>query len=692
MIARIVVIFILAAGGSRAASLDNLMPVPTQITPAEGVLPVGPDFTIAIEGRDDERISHAADRLLSRWGERTGHTFGRGTKPSLTVRWDEAGPAIPELGENESYTLTVTPSGATIDARASTGALRGLATFEQLLDSSADGWFLPAATIEDRPRFPWRGLMLDICRHWQPPEVVKRTLDGMAAVKLNVLHLHLTDDQGFRIESKKSAELHEQGGEGKFFTQDEIREIIAYAAARGIRVVPEFDLPGHATTWLVSHPELASKPGTYEIERRWGIFEPVLDPTNEQTYALLDSFLGEMAALFPDPFLHIGGDEVEGTHWEENPAIQKFMRENGLKTNADFQARFNTRVQQILAKSDKRMVGWDEILHPDLPKTAVIQSWRGPESLAAAAKQGYFGILSNGYYIDLGHPTADHYLNDPLPPGLALTDEESARVLGGEATMWAEWVTPETIDSRIWPRTAAIAERFWSPRDIRDVDDMHRRLAIVSQRLEEIGLRHQSSIDPMLRRFAGDSATQADLKNLRLVADIVEPVKQYQRGRQQPHANQLTPLTGLVDIARPDSTLSRTLVKQIDDAIFDDAAIAPVVETFTQWQAAARALDTQTMSPRIAAMKPLFAHLDTACAIGLEAAERFAFSSGESTDWRDETLARLDTVSAPHDACELPFLSALRRLVVAASLSARNEDPAQWRKQIDSLSATADNR
>jgi len=399
--------------------------------------------------------------------------------------------------------------------------------------------------------------MIDVARHWQPMKVIKRNLDGMALVKLNVLHLHLTEDQGFRIESKTFPRLHELGSDGHYFTQEQMREIIAYAAARGIRVVPEFDIPGHATSWVVGFPELASAPGPYAIERKWGVFDPVLDPTNPKLYEVLDGFLGEMAALFPDAYLHIGGDENNGVQWGANPKIQTFIRERMLKDNPGLHAYFNTRVHSILAKHGKKLVGWDEILHPDLPAGSLIHSWRGPEGIAEATKRGFTTILSNGYYIDLCYPAADHYLTDPVPAGTPLTPEPQKLVLGGEATMWSEWVTPETIDSRIWPRTAAIAERLWSPREVRNVRDMYRRLAVVSQRLEEAGLQHESYVDPALRRLAGDGATPADLAALRTFVDLLEPVKHYRRGQQQPGATQFTPLTGLVDCARPDSAAAR---------------------------------------------------------------------------------------------------------------------------------------
>src|SRR5205823_11107905 len=241
-------------------------------------------------------------------------------------------------------------------------------------------------------------------------------------------------------ESKKFPKLQEMGSDGLFYTQDEVRDFIAYARDRGIRIVPEFDMPGHSTSWFVGYPELASGPGPYQIERTWGVLNPAMDPTKEYTYKFLDGFIGEMAKLFPDPFFHIGGDEVNGKEWDSNPKIQEFKRAHGMKNNADLQAYFNKRVEKILSKHGKTMVGWDEILHPDLPKSAVIQSWRGQESLAQAAKQGFRGLLSSGYYLDLMWPTSRHYAVDPMSDATAnLSSEEQKAVLGGEACMWGEY-------------------------------------------------------------------------------------------------------------------------------------------------------------------------------------------------------------------------------------------------------------
>ena len=211
--------------------------------------------------------------------------------------------------------------------------MRGLETFLQLVQITSDGFAVPAIAIQDKPRFPWRGLMIDVGRHFIPLEVLKRNLDGMAAVKMNVFHWHLSENQGFRVESKRFPKLQEMGSDGLYYTQDQVRDLIAYARDRGIRVVPEFDMPGHSTAWFVGYPELASAPGPYQIERKWGVFDPAMDPTQERTYKFLDEFIGEMAKLFPDQFFHIGGDEVNGKQWDANPKIQAFMHAHELKNN-----------------------------------------------------------------------------------------------------------------------------------------------------------------------------------------------------------------------------------------------------------------------------------------------------------------------------------------------------------------------
>jgi hexosaminidase len=414
-----------------------------------------------------------------------------------------------------------------------------------------------------------------------PVDVMKRTLDGMAAVKLNVLHWHLSDDQGFRVECKRFPKLHEVGSDGLYFTQAQIREIVAYARERGIRVVPEFDMPGHTTAWFVGYPELASAPGPYRIERGWGIFDPAMDPTREETYQFLDAFIGEMAALFPDEYFHIGGDEVNGKQWNANARIAAFKREKGIKDNHDLLAHFVKRVQALVTRHGKKMIGWDEVLHPDLPKDIVVHSWRGQKSLAAAARQGYRGILSFGYYLDHMRPARYHYGIDPHAGAAAdLGEAEKALILGGEACMWAEFVVPETVDSRVWPRTAAIAERLWSPRSVTDVESMYARMEAVSRHLTSAGLMHRSNYDVMLDRLAANRPTEA----LRVLADVVEPVKEYTRGQLRKHT-QGTPLNRLVDAARPESLTARRFGQQVKAFLAGDSSQEPAIRAqLTVWR------------------------------------------------------------------------------------------------------------
>jgi hexosaminidase len=676
------------------AARRNLMPVPASVRFGAGRLALNKSFTVAAVGSVDERLRAGIDRAVRRLEGRTVLEFARGlgtdaARATLLVEARAPGLNVPAVEEDESYTLEVNERQAVLRAATVVGALRGLETFLQLVEGDREGFYVPVVSIDDRPRFRWRGLLIDAGRHFEPVEVIKRNLDAMAAVKLNVLHWHLTEDQGFRIESKRLPKLHLMGSDGNFYTQEQARDIIAYARARGIRVVPEFDLPGHATAWLVGHPELGSAPGTYTIERRPGIFEPALDPTREETYKLLERFFGEMAGLFPDAFIHIGGDENEGKQWDRNPKIQAFMKAKGIKDNHALQTYFNQRLLKILQKNGKRMMGWDEIFQPDLPKDVVIHSWRGTKALAEAARRGYDGVLSNGYYIDLSFPASAHYLNDPLPADSGLTETEAAHVLGGEATMWAEWVTPETIDSRIWPRTAAIAERLWSPREVKDVDDMYRRLSVVSVRLEELGLTHERNQAMMLRRLAGGSYPPA----LETLASSVEPVKEYRRYQQRPQT-MLSPLTGLVDAARPDSDASRGFSRRVNLLLSDAPRFAlhfsTLRDTLTSWRDAGPVLEALIdRSPALAEARPLARDLSSAGAIGLEALSYIQQGVAPTAEWRDSRLAALAEVEKPKAALEFPFVQSLRELVVAAyeQPQLKTAAPSDWRNRVRELAA-----
>jgi len=591
---------------------------------------------------------------------------------TLVIHCEGPGKDTPAVGENESYNIDITRRQALLKAPTVVGALRGLETVLQLLAANRNGYYLPGVQIQDQPRFPWRGLLIDVARHFQTMEVLKRNLDAMAAVKLNVFHWHLTEDQGFRVESKKFPKLHQLGSDGNYYTQEQVREIIAYARERGIRVVPEFDIPGHSTSWLVGYPELGSAPGPYSIERRPGIFEPALDPTREEVYKFLETFLGEMAALFPDAYLHIGGDENEGKQWDRNPKIQAYMKAKGIKDNHALQAYFNQRLLKILQKHGKKMIGWDEILQPELPRDVVIHSWRGTAALAEAARKGYDGILSNGYYIDLIQPASQHYVSDPLPADSTLTPEEAKHILGGEATMWAEWVTPETIDSRIWPRTAAIAERLWSPRNVTDINDMYRRLAVISLQLEELGLMHKKNPEMMLRRLVRHD----DIGPLRTLVSVIEPVKEYRRYQMRPQT-MLSPLTGVVDAATPDSEAARRFSWMVEEFLNDQPRFqlyrSELSETLAMWQTSGASLEPMIdRSPALKEIKPLADNLSVLGETGQEALSYLTLETPPPSEWREKSLAKLDEAGKPHAALEFAVITSVRKLIMAAAEPANN--------------------
>jgi hexosaminidase len=636
----------------------DLMPVPAKLQPGAGRLRIDRNFAfVQLTGYREPRLEAAAARLVEHVARKTGIPMNPGIgvhapAAPLIVYCDRASEPVQSAQEDESYRLTVTPVGARLDAPNPLGVMRGMETFLQLVDLDAGGFGVPAVTIEDQPRFPWRGLMLDVARHWIPLADVKRTLDGMAAVKLNVFHWHLSENQGFRVESKRFPKLQELGSDGQYFTQDQVREVIAYARDRGIRVIPEFDMPGHTTAWFVGYPELASAPGPYQIERQWGIFDPAMDPTRDEVYEFLDAFIGEMAALFPDEYFHIGGDEVNGKQWDANPRIQEFMRTHAIKNNEELQAYFTRRVQTIVEKHGKKMIGWDEILSKDMPHNILVQSWRGQQALADAARQGVSGILSNGYYLDLGYSAAHHYAVDPLGVAADLTEEQKRRVLGGEACMWSEFVTPELLDTRVWPRMAAIAERFWSPQNVTDVADMYRRLSAVSRDLEMLGLTHASEYEKTLMRLAGGGA----VAQVRTLADVVEPVKDYAREAAHPY-DSFTPLNRLVDAARPDSETVRRFTALVDRMAPED--LPQIREYLTLWRDNhARLAPVMANSALLAEDAEISKDLSDIAEAGLQALDKLPGAAANA--------ALLDRAKQPKAELLLSVEPPIRKLIEAA--------------------------
>jgi hexosaminidase len=655
----------------------NLMPLPASAQSGTGSLAVGSSFSVAFTGYTEPRLERAGERFLRQLARQTALPLAlkpaKTANATLVIQTDHASKEIQELGEDESYVLEVTSTGAKLTAPTPLGAMHGLQTFLQLVDVSPGAFAAPALTIQDKPRFPWRGLMIDSARHFIPLDVIRRNIDGMEAVKMNVFHWHLSENQGFRVESKKFPKLHEMGSGGLYYTQEEMRDLIAYARDRGIRVVPEFDMPGHSTAWFVGHPELASGKGPYEIERTWGIFDPAMDPTNEKVYKFLDDLIGEMARIFPDHYFHIGGDEVNGKEWDANPKIQAFMKAHGLKNNQALQAYFSGRVQKLVTKHGKAVVGWDEVLVEGVPKDIVIQSWRGQASLAQAAKQGYRGILSNGYYLDLGWSAARHYAVDPMSGDAAnLSAEEKQQILGGESCMWSEYVNPENVDSRIWPRNAAIAERLWSPQEVRDPASMYARLDFVSARLEWLGLTHRTVSRHMLQRLAG-SASATEFAALRTLTDVIEPVKGYTRRQTAPaEPTSATPMNRVVDAVPLESDAGRHFAELVDRFVaascHDVDAEVRLRSQFALWRDNDAIL--QPLAQRSFLVKEVAANSQDLSALGMAGlAALDAITKGQPApdSWKAQQLAILEQANKPKAQLLLIPAPAVQKLIEAAA-------------------------
>jgi hexosaminidase len=655
--------------GQQANSL-SLMPMPQHMTRGDGQLKIDGSFRVELQGHKEARLEEARKRFLNTLSRETGIPFHDEATESpaiLTVKTDGPSDPVQRVGENESYHLEVTPTHALLTAPNPLGAMQGLQTFLQLVNITPQGFAAPAVTIDDDPRFPWRGLMIDAGRHFQPIDVIKRNLDGMEAVKLNVLHWHLSEDQGFRAESKIYPLLTGKGSNGQYYTQAQMREIVDYARERGIRVVPEFDMPCHTTSWFVGYPELASGKGPYQIQTRWGIFDYAMDPSRESTFTFINKFIGEMTTIFPDAYFHVGGDECNGKEWDANPQIQAFMREHHFQNNAALQAYFTARVQKLVAAHHRVMVGWDEVLQPGTPKDVVIHSWRGPQGLAAAVRQGNRAILSNGYYIDLNEPASRHYLVDPLGGDAAsLSPEEQKLVLGGEAAMWSEFATPEIIDSRIWPRTAAIAERLWSAQDVRDVPSMYARMSVISDKLEFYGPTHQSYMKPMLQRMSGET----DPKYLAVLASIVQPPMGYER-ESLGDFNSNSPLNHLVDAVPPESNTAREF-NLLVGAIVGGNASPEQWQTAKNWLTVWKDNDARLEpilknSDITAEIIPLSQTVAQISAIGLRALDDLENHRAADDSTTQKDLQTLKAAEKPQAVVRDMIVSPLETLVKAAA-------------------------
>lgn len=449
----------------------------------------------------------------------------------------------------EAYEFESSANGVVIKASDGAGLFYGMQTLKQLLPVEVYGdgvaqvaWELPLVTIKDAPRFEWRGLHLDVGRNMTSVEFIKEYIDNMAMHKLNTFHWHLTEDQGWRIEIKQYPKLTEIGAyrkesltitrrnqpkvyDGKryggFYTQEEVKEIVAYAADRYITVVPEIELPGHATAAIASYPELGTSGEQPEVETDWGIFPDIYN-VNDETFEFLENVLTEVIALFPSEYIHIGGDEAMKVQWEESPAIQAKIKELGLADEHELQSYFVTRIEKFVNSQGRQIIGWDEILEGGLAPNAAVMSWRGESGGIAAAKSGHKVVMSPYQHLYLDYHQGDPafeptvigpllsleavYSYDPMPD--TLTVEERQYILGVQANVWTEYMpTEDQVEYMVYPRVSALSELSWSPLEKRDWTLFQNKMPTQLNRFEELDINYATSIFNVSFDAALDSAT-----------------------------------------------------------------------------------------------------------------------------------------------------------------------------------------
>ena len=511
----------------------SIIPIPVEIRVDEGTFEINSDTRIKVNSQAWQLGYQLKDMLIS-----TGYDLeiikdANSSANLIVLSVDTSLKKIPE----EGYNLKVTPENVLIQSSSQAGLFYGLQTLCQLLPveifqknpETKTQWIIPCVAIEDYPRFKWRGMHLDVCRHFMPKEFVKKYIDLLALHKMNMFHWHLTEDQGWRIEIKKYPKLTEISAwrketvvgrntnrydntpHGGFYTQDEIREIVEYAKQRYITIVPEIEMPGHSVAALAAYPELSCTGGPFEVYTRWGVSKDVFCAGNEKTFEFLQDVLTEVMDMFPGPYIHIGGDECPKDRWKECQKCQERIRDEGLKDENELQSYFIKRIEKFLNAKGKKLVGWDEILEGGLAPRATVMSWRGEDGGIKAAVAGHDVVMAPNSHTYFDYYQADRrneplanggfiplekvYAYNPIPS--ALTEKQSDHVLGVQAQVWTEYIsTPEYAEYMACPRVCALSEVVWTLSSRKDYKDFYSRLQEHLKRLKFLDVNFRP-LDPL---------------------------------------------------------------------------------------------------------------------------------------------------------------------------------------------------
>ncbi|HMH24143.1 MAG TPA: family 20 glycosylhydrolase [Puia sp.] len=563
------------------------IPVSLQLDPGHFILPPA----ILIEAPDRQDLGQSLEVLKTRLSQPTGSavTISKKPAPAATIRLLLSTAGNDSLGA-EGYRLSVTEKNIIIRASQPAGLFYGVQTLLQLFPKEIEGrdlqkgvnWQAPCVTIMDRPRFSWRGLMLDVSRHFFTKDEVKSFIDGMVKYKYNLLHMHLTDDEGWRVEIKSLPNLTKKGAwnvrrtgtfgtfqppapdeardNGGFYTQDDIRELVKYAKDRFVDILPEIDCPGHSLSAIVSYPELSCTPGaeSYQVNsgekvmiwpkvgRFYGLVDNTLCPANEKVYPFLDKVFTELASLFPFGYIHVGGDECARNFWEKSDAIKQLMQKEGLKTLDEVQSYFEKRVEKIVESKGKKVIGWDEILEGGLAPNAVVMSWRGIKGGIQAAKMGHEVVMSPTTFAYLDYMQGDAVIEPPVYATLRLKtaysfepvpDSVDAKLIkGGQANLWTEQVyNTRHLQYMIWPRAQAIAECLWSPKEKKDWNSFARRTEINFGRMDMEQIKYaRSMFDPIFTPKKDSSVAGGDSLRVELSTEVEGLVIHYSFDNSNP--------------------------------------------------------------------------------------------------------------------------------------------------------------